>query len=112
MTVSSHRFARTGGTLIAQTYISSNPASGLVLIAPPPSNSSQEATKLLSTPLTEFDYEPRFPLLVVDTPERMEVHKDSNRLLQDPGVDSVISEELSGTDMLASVEKWMDSVGV
>ncbi|OBZ65623.1 Kelch repeat-containing protein 3 [Grifola frondosa] len=51
--------ARSSGTLIAQTYISSHPASAMLLISPPASNSS--VSSLLPTPLREFDFEPRFP---------------------------------------------------
>lgn len=105
-------FARSGGTLIAQTYISSNPASGLVLIAPPTSTSSPSARRILPTPLSEYDYEPRFPLLVLDTPSGMEQQVSENRLIRDDGVDHIAQDDLEGPDAQIAMEKWMDSVGV
>jgi len=106
-------FARSaGGALIAQTYASSNPASGLILIAPSPSTSSDESQEILPTQLQEFDYEPRFPLLVIDIPAREKMQKDENRLLQDGGADFEVVEDLEGQDALMKMEKWMDEVGV
>lgn len=105
-------FARSGGTLIAQTYVSSNPVSGLVLICPPTSTSSQTATRLLPSPLREFDYEPRFPLLIVDTPTGMKEQAAANRLVRDENVDTVSLSNLDGMGSLMAIEKWMDSVGV
>src|ERR1700733_10815050 len=108
----STRFARSGGTLIAQTYVSSNPASGLVLICPPTSTSSQTATRLLPSPLREFDYEPRFPLLIVDTPTGMKEQAAANRLIKNENVDTISTQNLDDMESLIAIEKWMDSVGV
>lgn len=50
--------------LVAQTYIESYPASGLVLIDPPPDSDPRAAgDKDFAWP--KFSYEPRFPILIV-----------------------------------------------
>ncbi|KAF8314910.1 hypothetical protein DL93DRAFT_2057600 [Clavulina sp. PMI_390] len=105
-------FARRGGALIAQTYISSNPASGMVLISPPVSNDAPEARAWLPTPLQEFDYEPRFPLLIIDSD--VEHHAKENRLVRDDGVETLYmtAAELGGMSAWMKIEKWMDSVGI
>lgn len=110
--MSNHSVARAGGTLIAQTYISSNPASALVLISPPTSNSSKETEHLLPGSLNEFDYEARFPLLLLDTPTQMEKQITNNRLVKDEGVDHVAVAELDGAEAQIAIERWMDTVGV
>jgi len=105
-------FARTGATLIAQTYISSNPASALVLISPPTSNSSQTAARLLPTPLGDFDYEPRFPLLIVDTLAGIKDQVAANRLVREQSVDTIGVSSLDGVETLTAIERWMDSVSM
>jgi hypothetical protein len=77
--------ARAGGTLFAQSFVESNPASGLVLIAPPPSNeavASQPSTSppLLPTPLPEFTYEPLFPLAILGTSSQLATLQENHRL--------------------------------
>ena len=108
--------ARAAGTLIAQTYISSFPASALLLISPPPSNSALAASdrSLLPTTLPDFDFEPRFPLAVMATEkERPALEKDS-RLWKDPDVDKLVVEDeaaLTGQEGLVKVEQWLDELG-
>lgn len=91
---------RAGGALIAQSFVESNPASGLVLIAPPESNaavtapSNGDATQpaqsasrsgalaLLPTALPEFTFEPLFPLAIVGTPPQLAVLRAQHRLFK------------------------------
>jgi hypothetical protein len=101
-------FARSMGSLITQTYISSNPASGLVLLSPPPNTASID----VDPSLKEFDFEPKFPLLIVETKDREKVQRGENRLVKDWDVDLLIVDELESQDALIGVEKWMDEVGV
>jgi hypothetical protein len=54
-------------TLLTQAYISDYPASGLVLVSPP----KAELTDKL------FDYEPRFPILVVDHAENLQTQSQA-----------------------------------
>jgi hypothetical protein len=119
--------ARTGGTLIAQGYIESNPAAGLIMISPPssntgcPSNSSQPP--LLPTPLPEFTYEPKFPLAILGTPSELENLKQTHRLGKEAhtggwtrwkrgGVDWLEVDDTSSHDTRNKMEMWMDDVGV
>ncbi|KAF8331462.1 uncharacterized protein EI90DRAFT_2972571 [Cantharellus anzutake] len=106
-------FARSAGALIAQTYISSHPASALVLIAPTPSTSCAEAKALLPN-LQEFNYEPRFPILILDSPEREEAQRKENRLLRNeaPAVDFVSVNSVDGQGAFVEIQRWLDSIGV
>ncbi|KDQ12111.1 hypothetical protein BOTBODRAFT_113350 [Botryobasidium botryosum FD-172 SS1] len=99
------------GALIAQTYISSHPASGLILLSPPTSNASSSTKSLLPAHLKEFDYEPRFPLLIVDTPAAEQAQQADNRLVQE-GADLKIVGDLDGQECFTAMEKWMDEIGV
>jgi hypothetical protein len=97
--------------LIAQTYISSHPASGLILISPSPSTSSQEVNKLLPTPIEEFNYEAKFPLLVVDTPTDMKRHQAENRLVRDDDVEVISIQDVDGQEAFRKIETWLDQSG-
>ena len=110
--------ARAAGALIAQTYISSYPASALLLISPPPSNAALAASipgqSLLPTALPEFDFEPRFPVAVLATEDERSVLEKESRLWRDPGVDKmVVGREtgLTGQEGLARIEEWLDELG-
>lgn len=103
-------FARKSASLIAQTYISSNPASGLFLISPPPSNSVSKT--LLPTPLQEFDFEPKFPIAIMASREEMNVLKTESRLGADLGVDKIEVDNLEGHDVLVAIEQWLDELGI
>jgi hypothetical protein len=82
--------SRGAGTLISQTYISSNPAHGLLLIDPPPSNAALSASApgetnaALPTPLSEFDYEPLFPIAILASTSSLSSLRSSHRLLAKP----------------------------
>ncbi|KAM5543558.1 hypothetical protein V8D89_002809 [Ganoderma adspersum] len=104
------------GTLIAQTYISSYPASALLLISPPPSNSALAASdrSLLPTALPEFDFEPRFPVAVMATEQERPVLEKESRLWKDPDVDKLVVRDdtgLTGQEGLARIEEWLDELG-
>ena len=115
--------ARAGGTLIAQTYISSHPASALLLVSPPPSNSAlftptsaldTPPKPLLPTPLPEFNFEPRFPVAVLATAQEQAVLERENRLWKDLDVDRMVVENdsaLVGQEGLLKIEQWLDELG-
>ncbi|RPD60272.1 hypothetical protein L226DRAFT_548121 [Lentinus tigrinus ALCF2SS1-7] len=108
--------ARAGGTLIAQTYISSYPASALLLISPPPSNATLSASSSppLPTPLPEFNFEPRFPVAVMCTENERSTLERENRLWKDPNVDKMVVRDeraVSGQEGLVKIETWLDELG-
>lgn len=105
--------SRSIACLVTQKYISSYPATGLVLISPPTSNSSLGDDKL-PTELEEFIYEPKFPIAIVDTPKRIEELKAKNRLCREPSpyVDIIAVEKLEGQPLLNAVDKWLDELGI
>ncbi|EMD32277.1 hypothetical protein CERSUDRAFT_58818 [Gelatoporia subvermispora B] len=107
--------ARSGGTLIAQTYISSHPASGLILISPPASNADATSRSLLPAPLPEFNFEPKFPCAILCTEDEAATLADKNRLWQDTSVDKfVVRDEkaVNGQDGFNHIQTWLDDIGV
>ncbi|PPR03157.1 hypothetical protein CVT26_008008 [Gymnopilus dilepis] len=104
-------FARGAACLIAETYISSNPASGLVLISPPISNADLVGT-MLPTGLKEFDYEVGFPIAVVDTFERMALLRQRNRVCRSEAVDILRVKTLTDEETFVAVERWLDQLGI
>jgi hypothetical protein len=104
-------FARGFTSLIAQTYVSSNPASGLFLISPPLSNASCFPS-ILPTPLEEFDYEFNFPLAVMARPAELAQLRKYSRLGQDEYVDLVELDNLEGRDAFLKIEQWLDELGI
>ncbi|KAH9914486.1 hypothetical protein B0H21DRAFT_772112 [Amylocystis lapponica] len=107
-------FARAAGSLIAQTYISSHPASGLLLISPATSNKTVPSS-LLPTPLREFDFEPQFPCGIMCTQQETGLLAKENRLWQDSNVDKlVVKDERSITrqEGFVKIEQWLDEIGI
>ncbi|OSX61293.1 hypothetical protein POSPLADRAFT_1182441 [Postia placenta MAD-698-R-SB12] len=117
--------ARGSGALIAQTYISSYPASGLLLISPPASNASlssppfdpssiHNSAMLLPTPLSEFDFEPKFPCAIL-CGEGDAAGLSENRLWKDAAVDKLVvpdSRALDSQEGFVKIEQWLDEIGV
>ncbi|KIJ68284.1 hypothetical protein HYDPIDRAFT_24578 [Hydnomerulius pinastri MD-312] len=104
-------FASGFASLIAQTYISSNPAQGLFLISPPPSNASLYPGTL-PTPLTEFNFELKFPLALMARAKEMVVIKAQSRFSESQWVDLIEVEDLAGEQALEKVEQWLDELGI
>ncbi|KAF8710613.1 hypothetical protein RHS03_02405, partial [Rhizoctonia solani] len=102
--------ARAGACIIAQSYIESNPAYALALIEPPLSNSSC-VPKLLPTPPKEFTFEPRFPIAIISTSEKIKGHRIV-REGEEGMVDILEVRDIKGSGALIEIEKWMDSIGV
>ncbi|KAJ4001259.1 hypothetical protein F5050DRAFT_34259 [Lentinula boryana] len=104
-------FSRGAACLITQTYISSNPASGLILISPPSSNNSLRGS-LFTHALPEFNFEPKFPIAIVDTPQGMAELQAENRLAKDNRVDKIVVNDVEGQDAFVKIEQWMDEIGI
>ncbi|GAB1517239.1 hypothetical protein RhiTH_000283 [Rhizoctonia solani] len=102
--------ARAGACIVAQSYIESNPAYALALIEPPLSNSSC-VPKLLPTPTKEFTFEPRFPIAIISTSEKIKGHRIV-REGEEGMVDILEAGDIKGSGALMEIEKWMDSIGV
>jgi hypothetical protein len=102
-------FARSSACLISQTYISSNPASGLFLISPPPSNSASLGH--LPTPLKEFDFEPKFPMAIMASLQELDMLKES-RLGRDSGIDQIEMENKEGHEAFTAIEQWLHELGI
>jgi hypothetical protein len=111
-------FARASGCLIGQTYVSSNPASGLVLISPPGNNvelqgvMGQDNLPILPTQLSEFDFEPHFPIAVLAKPGQMRALAEFNRLVRAPEVDKLTVDDLEGQQALNAIDNWLDQLGI
>ncbi|OCH84285.1 hypothetical protein OBBRIDRAFT_815523 [Obba rivulosa] len=106
--------ARSGSTLIAQTYISSHPASGLLLISPPASN-TDVPDSLLTSPLPEFNFEPKFPCAIMCTEDEAKVLAKSHRLWHKPAVDKFVvrdTKAMDGQDGFNHIQNWLDDIGV
>ncbi|KAJ7783440.1 hypothetical protein DFH07DRAFT_787728 [Mycena maculata] len=105
-------FARSSAAIIAQAYISSNPATALVLTGNIPAVNADVPENLLPTPLEEFNFEPKFPIALVTTPHEMERLRKTNRLAQDPTVDLLTTEDLASQDAFLKIEGWLDDLGI
>ncbi|KAJ7102235.1 hypothetical protein B0H15DRAFT_736225, partial [Mycena belliarum] len=105
-------FARASASLVAQTYIGSNPATAMMLMGAIPPTNSDVPKALLPTPLEEFNFEPKFPIALLATALQMERLRRTNRLAQDPMVDLVTTEDLESQDALLKIEGWLDDLGI
>lgn len=108
-------FARSADCLITQTYASSNPLKGLVLVSPPPSNRTARKAGWLTEDLPEFTFEPGFPLVIVEASSHVTSVR-SHRLLQDwPDFVDLIEtadDQLSTDETAERIMSWMDAEGL
>lgn len=106
--------ARSSACLIAQTYTSSHPATGLVLISPPASNDELLQGSKLSTRLKEFDFEPAFPIAILGTQDEIRHLKQANRLCQKKyaTVDVIQLSDLDGQEAFVKLDSWLDELGI
>ncbi|KAJ7462698.1 hypothetical protein B0H11DRAFT_2053882 [Mycena galericulata] len=105
-------FARSSASLIAQAYISFNPATAMILTGNIPGTNADLPESLLPTPLEEFNFEPKFPIALVITPREMRRLRKTNRLAQDPAVDLITTEDLASLDAFSKIEGWLDDLGI
>ncbi|KAH7915391.1 hypothetical protein BJ138DRAFT_1141995 [Hygrophoropsis aurantiaca] len=104
-------FASGFASLIAQTYISSHPAHGLFLISPPISNASVPPHLNLGD-LPEFDFEPNFPLAIMDHPIRMKLLLAENRLARSECVDLFPVTNRDSSEAIEKMQLWLDELGI
>lgn len=102
-------FARQCAGLISQTYISSHPATAMILLSPPPSNAD---VSILKSPLPEFNFEPLFPIALVAETADMQALKERSRLARDPGVDTFTVSSLESESTAVKLSSWLDELGV
>ncbi|CDO71058.1 hypothetical protein BN946_scf184844.g62 [Trametes cinnabarina] len=106
--------SRAAGTLIAQTYISSHPATALLLISPRPTTASMPQS-LLPTPFPEFNFEPRFPCAIMCTEDEKLGLEKEHRLWNDSGVEKIVVKDeraLVGQEGVVKIEQWLDELGI
>ncbi|KAG8711701.1 hypothetical protein FRC08_015571 [Ceratobasidium sp. 394] len=103
--------ARAGTCIVAQSYIESNLASGLVLIEPPVSNASC-VPDLLPTPLDEFTFEPRFPIAVISSSDKVKESRIVREGENSGWVDVLKVKNIAGSSPAMDIEKWLDSIGI
>ncbi|BGP39835.1 hypothetical protein JCM10450v2_003805 [Rhodotorula kratochvilovae] len=112
-------FASSASSLLAETYVSSHPLSGLCLVSPFAAASAHTALpSAFPTQLKEFNYEPGFPIAVV-APEGSDAGE--HRLVQEFGPlegeeeDDALVRRLVGRRDEQGWEKvmeWMDQNGL
>ena len=96
--------------LVAQTYISSHPASGLILIDPPVTNKDVPKS-IISETLPEFTYEPKFPIAVIAEEDRLtQFQSKGHRLADSPYVDFLHRDKASGA--FRHIDDWLDRLGI
>ncbi|GAA6015101.1 hypothetical protein JCM11491_001662 [Sporobolomyces phaffii] len=109
-------FASAAASLVAETYVSSHPLSGLVLdrpLAAPLAHSRLPAA--FKTPLAEFDYEPFFPVAVVEdagAPSESRLASEFGGAVDD---DDALVRRIDVTrddDGWRQVMDWMDENGL
>lgn len=98
-------FARSRAAVIAQSYISSHPASAMILMGDIPATNAEIG-------LEEFNFEPRFPIALLTTARKMEQLRETNRLAQDPQVELLTTEDLASTDAFLKITDWLDDLGI
>lgn len=103
-------FAQSSASLVAQTYVSSHPLSGLFLAWPTvPSKARLEAPDLFPTDLEEFTYEPNFPLMAQFARERDLVESRFSRLSETDDMGflrtSVAKDE---REALEQAKRWLE----
>ncbi|KAI5474619.1 hypothetical protein MNV49_002730 [Pseudohyphozyma bogoriensis] len=101
-------------TLIAQTYVSSHPLSGLVLhSAVAPTKAHDFAPSVLPTALEEFTYEPNFAIGIMERSEEELEGAAGGRLLEEFGgdEDGEVQTIVGGKDKVGwkHVVEWMEA---
>ncbi|GAA5960404.1 hypothetical protein JCM21900_003541 [Sporobolomyces salmonicolor] len=107
-------FTSSASSLLAETYVSSHPLSGLCLHSPLAApHAHKRLPAVFPTPLGEFNYEPLFPIAVVQPPGG----EQPCRLLEEfgeEGEDALVQRIVAGRDEEGwqKVMDWMDENGL
>ncbi|WVF72529.1 hypothetical protein IAT40_007346 [Kwoniella sp. CBS 6097] len=124
-----------GSALLAQAFVEDNPASGLVLIHPPPDQDPRTPTSSTSTSSASgqngswkwptFSYEPHFPLLIMSSQQGLQRLSTTHRQVREGG-NGVVGQRGRGKGLEVGVlddgrelnekgrmdvERWMDRCG-
>ncbi|CAO1630732.1 unnamed protein product [Parajaminaea phylloscopi] len=114
---------REEGSLVGEQYASSHALSALVLVDPPPSVLllSEDARQNLSTPLEEFNFEPRFPCRVAWSQQRLEslekiqadgqnppLHRIENELIEEGEQEGRIVWSNADSEGPEEVRRWLE----
>lgn len=95
-------------TLVAETYISSHPLSGLVLLSPPTADQ-------LPSPPPSFNWEPMLPVAIFEESHRRRQTAE-HRLLRDwkqyVDLEEVPSGGMAAEETAEQVLRWMDANGL
>jgi len=70
---------------------------------------------LLSSPLREFDFEPKFPCAIICTEGEAKELADRNRLWRDSAVDKFVlrdAQAVDGQEGFNHIQNWLDEIGV
>ncbi|GAA5928776.1 uncharacterized protein JCM15063_003964 [Sporobolomyces koalae] len=107
-------FASSTASILAETYVSSHPLSGLVLDQPVPAPLARtRIPRAFPTDVDEFDYEPFFPVAVISRDGQDSLH----RLVTDfggPDEDSLVRTIVAERDEHGwqQIMEWMDEHGL
>ncbi|BGP16050.1 hypothetical protein JCM10213v2_004044 [Rhodosporidiobolus nylandii] len=108
-------FAHSTAALLAETYVSSHPLSGLCLVDPLPAlEAHTQAPSLFKAPLDDFNYEPGFPIAVVEAEKGRTEHRLLREFAEEDEEDSLVRRIVAKRDHdgWEKVQEWMDEHGL
>ncbi|BGP55379.1 hypothetical protein JCM8202v2_002980 [Rhodotorula sphaerocarpa] len=112
-------FGASHASLLAETYVSSHPLSALCLVSPTPAPVAHTlAPHMFPSTLSDFDYEPGFPIAVLEDPASHDPKRALHRLVRDfvdEDDDEGLVRRLEGRqdeEGWQRVMEWMDENGL
>ncbi|KAM0749211.1 hypothetical protein T439DRAFT_326955 [Meredithblackwellia eburnea MCA 4105] len=101
-------------SLLSQTYVSSHPLSGLLLLSPTPVSALHSShSSIFPTEVEEFNYEPTFPLgLILEDGEKLCERWEELKDEDEVRVAWVDEGDAKGKKGFQKCVKWMDQVGL
>ncbi|GAA5901510.1 hypothetical protein JCM6882_006300 [Rhodosporidiobolus microsporus] len=109
-------FAHSLSALLAETYVSSHPLSGLCLVSPTPAAVADERLpSVFKTALDDFNYEPGFPIAVVEQEgQAAPVHRLVKEFAEEDDDEALVRRIVAGWDEQGweRVQAWMDENGL
>ncbi|GAA5835630.1 hypothetical protein JCM11251_002982 [Rhodosporidiobolus azoricus] len=109
-------FTHGPSSLLAETYVSSHPLSGLCLVSPTPASSAHAILPhMFQPPLDEFNYEPGFPIAVVDQGGRTaKEHRLAREFAEEEDDEALVRiiDARRDDQGWQEVQDWMDENGL
>jgi hypothetical protein len=108
-------FAYSSASLLAETYVSSHPLSGLCLVSPLPAPLAHSTLpNVFKQRLEEFNYEPGFPITVLQEKGDEGRHRLLEDFVEENEEDSVVRRREGRVDERGweKVQEWMDEHGL